>query len=309
MTSESPTLLVLAAGMGSRYGGLKQLEAVGPAGETLMDYAIYDAVRAGFSRVVFLIRRDIAEVFETQIGSRYVGRVEVVYAYQELGDLPEGFSVPEERERPWGTGHATWAAREVVGDSPFAVINADDFYGAETFSHLLESLAESYGADVSGKFFCSMAGFRLAETLSDHGNVSRGVCATSGGLLKNVSEWTGIGRGPEGTVSGVSSEGQRRALTGEETASMNVWGFPAGVFPLLEKSFVSFLNEVGDMTKDEFYLPSAVDEWIRQDLATVRVRQTPCRWMGVTYKEDKPLVMEALSELVAEGAYPAKLWG
>jgi len=309
MTSESPTLLVLAAGMGARYGGLKQLEAVGPNGETLMDYAIYDAVRAGFSRVVFLIRRDIAEVFETQIGSRYAGRVEVSYAYQELDDLPEGFAVPEERERPWGTGHATWAAREVVGDSPFAVINADDFYGAETFSRLSESLAESEGAVPSGKLSCSMAGFRLSETLSEHGNVSRGVCTTTDGFLNTVSEWTGIGRGSEGTVSGISSEGQRRALTGEETASMNVWGFPAGVFPFLEKSFVSFLNEVGDVTKDEFYLPSAVDDWIKQDLASVRVRPTPCRWMGVTYKEDKPRVIEALAALVSEGAYPAKLWG
>jgi len=309
MTSESPTLLVLAAGMGSRYGGLKQLEAVGPNGETLMDYAIYDAVRAGFSRVVFLIRREIAEVFETQVGSRYAGRVEVAYAYQELDDLPEGFAVPEERERPWGTGHATWAAREVVGDSPFAVINADDFYGAETFSRLSESLAESDGGDALGKLFCSMAGFRLSETLSEHGNVSRGVCSTSDGLLKTVSEWTGIGREIDGTVTGINPTGQRCALTGEETASMNVWGFPAGVFPLLEKSFVSFLNEVGDVTKDEFYLPSAVDEWIHQDLASVRVRQTPCRWMGVTYKEDKPRVIEALADLVAEGAYPSKLWG
>ncbi len=308
MTSESPTLLVLAAGMGARYGGLKQLEAVGPNGETLMDYAIYDACRAGFSRVVFLIRRDISEVFETQIGSRYAGRVEVAYAYQELDDLPEGFAVPEERERPWGTGHATWAAREVVGDSPFAVINADDFYGAETFSRLSESLAESDGGGASGKLFCSMAGFRLSETLSEHGNVSRGVCATTDGFLNTVSEWTGISKGPEGTVSGISSEGQRRDLTGEETASMNVWGFPAGVFPLLEKSFVSFLNAVGDVTKDEFYLPSAVDDWIKQDFATVRVRPTPCRWMGVTYKADKPRVIEALAALVAEGAYPAKLW-
>ena len=303
MTSETPTLLVLAAGMGARYGGLKQLEAVGPDGETLMDYAIYDAVRAGFSRIVFLIRREIAEVFETQIGSRYAGRVEVVYAFQELEDLPEGFTVPEERERPWGTGHATWAAREVVGDSPFAVINADDFYGAETFSRLSESLAESEGAVPSGKLSCSMAGFRLSETLSEHGNVSRGVCAITDGFLNTVSEWTGIGRGPEGTVSGINSEGQRLALTGEETASMNVWGFPAGVFPLLEKSFVSFLNEVGDVTKGEYYLPAAVDEWIRQDLASVRVQPTPCRWMGVTYKEDKPRVIEVLSALVAEGAW------
>ncbi len=308
MTSESPTLLVLAAGMGARYGGLKQLEAVGPNGETLMDYAIYDAVRAGFSRVVFLIRQDIAEVFETQIGSRYVGRVEVVYAYQELDDLPVGFAVPEGRERPWGTGHATWAARKVVGDSSFAVINADDFYGAETFSRLTESLAESYEFGSSGQLSCFMAGFRLSETLSEHGNVSRGVCAIMDGFLNTVSEWTGIARGPEGTVSGINSEDQRHALTGEETASMNVWGFPAGVFPLLEKSFISFLREVGDVTKDEFYLPSAVDEWIKQDLATVRVRPTPCRWMGVTYKEDKPRVIEALSALVAEGAYPAKLW-
>ena len=310
MTSESPspTLLVLAAGMGARYGGLKQLEAVGPAGETLMDYAIYDAVRAGFSRVVFLIRRDISEVFRTQVGSRYAGHVEVTYAYQELEDLPEGFEAPEERERPWGTGHATWAARNEVGDSPFAVINADDFYGAETFSRLSESLSEPDGRVGSG-FSCSMAGFRLSETLSEHGLVSRGVCSTKDGFLKTVSEWTGIGCEPDGTVTGITPTGQRCALTGDETASMNVWGFPSGVFTLLEKSFVSFLERVENLAKDEFYLPSAVDEWIKQDLATVRIRTTPCRWMGVTYKEDKPRVIEALAALVSEGAYPAKLLG
>ena len=309
MISETPTLLVLAAGMGARYGGLKQLASVGPSGETLMDYAVYDAVRSGFSRVVFLIRRDIADVFETQIGSRYSGHAEVAYAFQELSDLPDGFSVPDERERPWGTGHATWAAREVVGDAPFAVINADDFYGAETFRRLSESVSEAEPSDPSEKLSCSMAGFRLSETLSDHGTVSRGVCETSDGYLTAVAEWTGIGRDPDGVVSGFNGTGERRPLTGEETASMNVWGFPSGAFPLLEKSFAAFLAGSTDLSTSEFYLPVAVDEWIRQGRAAVRVRQTPCRWMGVTYKEDRPRVIEALARLTEEGAYPDNLWG
>ena len=308
MTTDRPTLLVLAAGLGARYGGLKQLEAVGPSGETLMDYAVYDALQAGFSRIVFLIRRDIAEAFKSQVGSRYSGTVDVDYAFQDLSDLPEGFSVPSGRERPWGTGHATWAAREVVGDSPFAVINADDFYGAETFQRLAESFSPSESEASADKLSCAMAGFRLSETLSEHGTVSRGVCDTSEGFLRAVAEWTGIKSDSTGVVTGINGTGTRRQLTGEETASMNVWGFPSGIFPLLEKSFAGFLARSEDLSVAEFYLPAAVDEWIHEGVATVRVRPTPCRWLGVTYKEDKPRVIEVLARMTREGAYPENLW-
>ena len=307
MTSETPTLLVLAAGLGARYGGLKQLESVGPGGETLMDYAVYDAVRSGFGRVVFLIRRDIADAFEQQIGSRYSGQVAVDYAFQELSDLPDGFSVPDGRERPWGTGHAAWAARDVVGDAPFAVINADDFYGAETFQRLAENFSDNDVFTPSDKLTCAMAGFRLSETLSEHGTVSRGVCETTDGYLGAVAEWTGIGRDAAGQISGFNGTGKRRPLAGDETASMNVWGFPKGVF--LEKSFANFLLASEDLSTAEFYLPVAVDEWIHEGSATVRVRQTPCRWLGVTYKEDRPRVIEALARLVEDGVYPENILG
>lgn len=307
--SPAPTLLVLAAGLGSRYGGLKQLEAVGPSGETLMDYAVYDALRAGFGRVVFLIRRDIDEAFRSQIGSRYAGSVEVDYAYQSLDDLPAAFSPPPGRVRPWGTGHAAWAARDVVGTASFAVINADDFYGAETFQRLAESFASGQASASSSALTCFMAGFRLDETLSENGSVARGVCETEDGCLRSVAEWTGIAPDVSGSITGTNAQGEPGSLTGRETVSMNVWGFPPGVFPLLEESFTAFLAASPDLSVGEFYLPAAVDDWIRAKRAVVNVRQTSCRWMGVTYKEDKPRVAQALAKLTQEGAYPEKLFG
>lgn len=314
MTSEAqaptaaPTLLVLAGGLGSRYGGLKQLEAVGPSGETLMDYAVYDALRAGFRRIVFLIRREIDEAFRSQIGSRYSGNLEVDYAHQSLDDLPVNFTTPPERIRPWGTGHATWAARDVVGTDSFAVINADDFYGLETFQRLAESFSSAQSYASADFLTCFMAGFRLDETLSENGSVARGICQTEDGCLRSVEEWTGIATDSSGSITGTNTRGEPGSLTGLETASMNVWGFPPGIFPLLEKSFAAFLARSDDLSAAEFYLPAAVDEWIHEGLATVRVRPTPCRWLGVTYKEDKPKVIEVLAEMTREGAYPKNLW-
>ena len=303
MTSNKAALLVLAAGMGSRYGGLKQLDPVGPNGETIMDYSIHDARQAGFTRVVFLIREEISEIFKERIGSKYSGTIEVSYAFQEKNDLPYGYNCPEGRERPWGTGHAVWSARKELSNSPFAVINADDFYGAETFHALYQQFSDSSIAS-SNLLNCAMVGFRLAETISEHGAVSRGICKTEDGYLKNVEEWTGIQGNP---ILGTNSPGKEGGLTGEELVSMNVWAFPSVVFEFLEKSFVEFLNTLSDPANEEFYLPFAVDQWINQGIAKVQVREAKCRWMGVTYKEDKPRVQESIAQLVLDGIYCSPL--
>ena len=263
MTSEyndSPSLLVLAAGLGSRYGGLKQLEQIGPNGETLMDYSIYDARKAGFTRVVFLIREEMQKQFEEQVGSKYEGILKVDYAYQNKNDLPNGFVCPPERERPWGTGHAVWSARSSLGDTAFAVINADDYYGAETFEVLLQSFTKMDETDLE-KNLLSMVGFRLSETLSEHGVVSRGICKESNGFLESVEEWTKIGGDP---LIGLNGLGQKCALDGTEIVSMNVWGFPSTVIHLLEEEFNRFLTKIkkGDLTS-EFYLPAAIDAGIK----------------------------------------------
>ena len=307
MTSESinsPTLLVLAAGLGSRYGGLKQLEQIGPSGETLMDYSIHDAKNAGFSRVIFLIREEMREQFEAQVGSKYEGILEVSYAYQDKNDLPAGFTCPSERERPWGTGHAVWAARDALGDSSFAVINADDFYGAETFEVLMQSFQKM---DQEENNLFSMVGFRLSETLSEHGVVSRGICQESDGYLKSVEEWTKIGGAP---LVGLNSAGIEGNLKGSEIVSMNVWGFPPAVIKLLEKEFIRFLEkkETEDLTS-EFYLPAAVDAGIHNGEAKVLVYPASCSWMGVTYQEDKDRNVESIAALVQEGKYPSPLFG
>jgi NDP-sugar pyrophosphorylase family protein len=308
MTSESinsPTLLVLAAGLGSRYGGLKQLEQIGPAGETLMDYSIHDAKNAGFSRVIFLIREEMREQFEAQVGSKYEGILEVSYAYQDKNDLPAGFTCPPERERPWGTGHAVWAARDALGDNSFAVINADDFYGAETFEVLIQSFQKMDQEEDNNLF--SMVGFRLSETLSEHGVVSRGICQESDGYLESVEEWTKIGGTP---LVGLNSAGIEGSLKGSEIVSMNVWGFPPAVIKLLEKEFIRFLEKkVTEDLTSEFYLPAAVDAGIHNGEAKVLVYPASCSWMGVTYQEDKDRVIESIAALVQKGNYPSPLFG
>ena len=307
MTSESgnsPTLLVLAAGMGSRFGGLKQLEQIGPSGETLMDYSIHDAKNAGFSRVVFLIREEMREQFEAQVGRKYEGLLKVNYAYQDKNDLPSGFTCPLARERPWGTGHAVWAARKVLGDNSFAVINADDFYGAETFEVLIQSFQKM--DEDGGENIFSMVGFRLSETLSEHGVVSRGICQESDGYLESVEEWNKIGGTP---LLGLNSRGIEGNLTGSEIVSMNVWGFPPAVIKLLETELIRFLdrNGSGNLTS-EFYLPAAVDAGIHNREARVLVYPASCSWMGVTYQEDKDRVIESIAALVDQGKYPSPLF-
>lgn len=293
-----PTLLVLAAGMGSRYGGLKQIDPVGPSGETVLDYAVFDAVRAGFRRVVFVIRRDFDGVFREQIAAKYAGRIAVDYVYQSLDAVPSGFALPPEREKPWGTGHAVWCARNAV-HGPFAVINADDFYGADSFAQLAGFLQQT-AAEGGRPGDFAMVGFRLANTLSEHGAVSRGVCAVSpGAQLLTITERTGIL---------ASDVGPGRAYSGDEIVSMNCWGFGPAVFTWLDRQFSEFLGLHGHEPKAEFYLPAAVSTMIRRNEANVRVLATAASWFGVTFREDKPRVVAALAELIAQRAYPSKLF-
>jgi NDP-sugar pyrophosphorylase family protein len=298
----SLTLVVLAAGMGSRYGGLKQIDPVGPAGETVLDYAVFDARRAGFSRVVFVIRRDFEALFRDSIGARYADRVEVNYVFQAVDALPAGFISPAAREKPWGTGHALWCARAAVPGN-FAVINADDFYGADSFRQLACFLTPARPSEVA------LVGFTLANTLSEHGAVSRGVCAVDrGGSLQEIVEHTGILP---------TDVGPGRKFSGAEVVSMNCWGFTPAIFEGLDRQFRSFLAPLGlgaapagagpDSLKAEFYLPAAVSALVAEGQATVRVLPTASSWFGVTYREDKPRVEAALRTLIAAGEYPAAL--
>jgi len=295
LTAMAPTLLVLAAGMGSRYGGLKQIDPVGPTGETVLDYAVFDARRAGFGRVVFVIRRDFEKLFREKIGARYEGRIAIDYVFQSLDALPAGFTVPAGREKPWGTGHAVWCARDAVREN-FAAINADDFYGADSFVQLANFLGETHGAQAA------MVGFRLANTLSEHGAVSRGVCeADAAGALRSIAERTGI-------LAGEVGAGPGKKFSGDELVSMNCWGFTPALFGALDAQLREFLAASGGDAKAEFYLPAAVSEQIARGQASVRVLPTASAWFGVTYREDKPRVTAAIAELVRRGVYPEKLF-
>ena len=296
----APTLLVLAAGMGSRYGGLKQLDPVGPAGETLLDYSVHDALRAGFDRVVFLIRRDIEKEFRAMIGARYEGKVSVGYAFQQLDDLPPGFTAPSGRTKPWGTAHAVWCAREAIA-APFVAINADDFYGADSFRQMGVFLSAvdtfAHPADFA------MAGYRLDKTLSEHGTVARGICDVGAdGLLRGVEEFTDLTRRADGVIASGD-----RTFAPDTPVSMNFWGFTPQIFPLLDNVLREFLTQHAASEKAECYIPSAVADMITADEATVRVLPTDADWFGVTYREDRPRVVESIAKLVAAGTYPAGL--
>ncbi len=299
-----PTLLILAAGMGSRYGGLKQLDAMGPSGEVVLDYSVYDAIRAGFGKVVFVIRRAFEEQFRTQIGAKFQDRIQVEYAFQELTDLPEGFSVPEGREKPWGTAHAVLAAAPVINE-PFLMINADDFYGRDAFEKIARELVAPKPQD--GKSHYSMVGFYLKNTLSDNGSVARGVCTTNpDGTLASVTEMTKIVPTPNGAENQETDPPVK--LTGDEVVSMNFFGFDADVFSRLRESFARFLAERGTELKSECYMPQELDGYIRAGVADVRVLETTGKWFGVTYPADKPDVIASIQSLVNAGDYPASLW-
>lgn len=300
-----PTLLVLAAGMGSRYGGLKQMDPMGPSGETVLDYSVFDALRAGFGRVVFIIREDFAEVFKQTVGARFGDRVQVDYVFQQLADLPAGFTVPEGRAKPWGTAHAVRAARDAVKE-PFAVINADDFYGRDAYRVAAGFLTKEGPAD--GKSHYAMVGYPLINTLSDHGDVNRGICSTdAGGLLTGVEEYVKIEREADGVVRGNALDGSRKAVAEDGPVSMNFWAFGADFMTALEEEFTAFLTAFGQVEKSECYIPTVVDALIRAGKADCRVLETTSHWFGVTYPEDKPHVVESIKALVAAGEYPEQL--
>lgn len=293
-----PTLLILAAGMGSRYGGLKQLDAMGPMGETMLDYAVQDAISAGFAKIVFVIRRDFEAEFHKHISSRYDARIDLQFAYQSLEDLPAGFTPPPARTKPWGTAQAIYAARNIIAE-PFAVINADDFYGKESYEILAKQLSEEDPTTLS----ISMVGYQLAKTLSPHGSVNRGVCQLHKNKLKTVEEYTNIAANAAGVVIGKNLKGDRQVLSSHTVVSMNCWGFTPQIFAAIEAHFIAFLKERGSEMKSECYIPTVVDELIHTGQAECQVMLTCSPWFGVTYPEDKERVVASLKELCESGQY------
>ena len=297
-----PTLVIMAAGMGSRYGGIKQIDPMGPSGEIILDYSVRDAAESGFGRVVFIIRKDIEKAFREIIGTRFEGKIDVAYVFQELDNLPADFTVPEGREKPWGTGQAILACRDTVKE-PFVVINADDFYGQEAFREGIRGLAALNPETLEG----FLVGYRLFNTLSPHGDVTRGVCELKNGNLTGVTERFKIRKNDAGVVE-YQVEGIHYPMTGDELASMNFWGFTPALFPILETRFIEFLKESGTGLKTEYLIPSEIDSFISSGRMTVNVLKTDATWFGVTYPEDKSAVKSILKSLVEKGVYPSPLW-
>ena len=289
------TLLIMAAGMGSRYGGLKQLDSVGPNGETIIDYSVYDAIRAGFNKVVFIIRREFEKEFKSQITNKYEGSMKVEFAFQELSNLPDGFECPPDRQKPWGTGHAILSAADLIQE-PFVVINGDDFYGIESYQ-----IVSDYYKNEGDMF--TMVAYELGNTLSEFGGVTRGLCTFNNDLLSTVIETSNLER----SESGVSSD-RNLELDGSEPVSMNVWGFTPDLFPYLRSMFNDFLKLEGKELKSEFFIPSVVNNLIQSNIKAVKVLKTGSSWFGVTYKEDKPHVVNKIKSLVDNHEYPLKLF-
>lgn len=300
-----PTLLVLAAGLGSRYGGFKQIDPVGPNGEILLDYAVYDAWRAGFGRVVFVINAELESSFREHFGPRVSTKIDVAFAHQRLDDLPAGFDLAPERRKPWGTGHAIRAARHVIAE-PFAAINADDFYGRSSYQALADFLGH---AGQGSPLPFAMVAFRLANTLSKHGSVARGVCTVgSASLLANVVERTRIEACPDGGARFLDDAGAWQPLDDDVPVSMNIWGFTPGIFPALETEFAEFLRAKAQDPKAEFFIPSVVDALIKRGVCRTTVLHSDEHWFGMTYREDRAEVSGRIAELTAAGIYPAPLW-
>ena len=285
----------MAAGMGSRYGGLKQLDPVGPSGETIIDYSVYDAIRSGFNKIVFIIRKDFEKEFRSQITDKYQDRIKVEFAFQDLNDLPQGFTCPEGRIKPWGTGHAILTASELIQE-PFVAINGDDFYGYESF----KIVADYYQGE--GATF-SMVAFQLDKTLSEFGGVTRGLCTVRTDLLDTVVETGDLMR----TEDGISSD-REIELDGSEPVSMNVWGFTPDLFKHLKAMFIDFLDKEGGEMKSEYLIPTVVNNLIRSGQKQVHVLRTSSKWLGVTYKEDKPIVSQQIQELIDDDTYPKQLF-
>jgi NDP-sugar pyrophosphorylase family protein len=291
--------------MGSRYGGLKQMDPMGPNGETVLDYSVYDAIRAGFGRVVFIIREDFAEAFRQGVGSRFADVIEVDYAFQKLDDLPEGFTVPEGRTKPWGTAHAIRAARHLVHGS-FAVINADDFYGSDAYVRAAEFLGTPRAENDKAHY--AMIGYPLVNTLSDHGDVNRGICTRNDdNLLTGVEEYVKIEREADGVVRGNALDGTRKQVCEVSPVSMNFWAFSHCFIDHLEAEFTDFLKKFGHVEKSENYIPTVVDALIRSGKADCAVLDTTSHWFGVTYPEDKEHVVASIRRLIESGEYPADL--
>ena len=297
-----PTLLILAAGMGSRFGGLKQVEPVGPNGEAIIDYTIFDAIRAGFGKVVFVIRESFADAFKEKFEAKLSGKIDVEYVFQELDNLPEGFTLPEGREKPWGTAHAILVAKDVINE-PFCAINADDFYGEGAYRIMADFLNNA----VQEQTF-SMIGYQLKNTLSEHGSVSRGMCTVNeNDNLVKIVETHNIFKKEDAAVT-IAEDASETPLTGNERVSMNFWGFHPSIFKALESKFVKFLETEIDKPKSEMYIPSVVFEMIEDKEVEVKVLEANSPWFGVTYQEDKPIVVNKIRSLIEEGVYPKKLW-
>lgn len=296
-----PTLLILAAGLGSRYGSLKQIESIGPSGEAIIDYSVYDAIRAGFGKVVFVIKKDIEKDFRENLLNRFENRINTEYVFQELDMLPEGYSLPPERKKPWGTAHAIMISGQAI-TTPFAAINADDFYGSEAFTELATALS----GKKKGTDYC-MIGYKLRNTLSEHGTVSRGVCdIDSDGFLRSVSELTKIKRLNNNIV--YYKNDKPLNLDEDLTVSMNMWGFTTDIFQQIRDRFSSFLSEnINDPTA-EFYIPTLVDQLIREKAARVKVINCDASWFGITYREDRDAARKSILQKIETGEYPRKLW-
>ncbi len=298
-----PTLVVLAAGMGSRYGGLKQMDPIGPHDELILDYSIYDAIRAGFGKIVFVIRRKFEDAFKEKIGSKFAHLTEIAYVFQELDTHLNGFTLPPDRKKPWGTGHAILVAKDEV-DAPCAVINADDYYGVDSFKSIAGFLS---GPETNANHY-TMVGFTLRNTLSEHGTVARGICDLEDNRqLKHVSECTGIAKNGQGATYN-DETGIEQTLTGDEVVSMNLWGFHPSIFDHLTHDFETFLKTSGHLPTSELYIPSVVDNLIQTEQVRVSVLRSDSAWFGVTYQEDKAQVQSKVAELIQQGVYPESLW-
>jgi len=300
-----PTLLILAAGMGSRYGGLKQVDPVGPNGEAIIDYSTYDAISDGYGKVVFVIRESFAEAFKETFEEKLAGKIKTEYVFQELESMvPKGIQIHSDRKKPWGTGHAVLVAKDVINE-PFVVINADDYYGPNAYRMIPEYLDEVSG--LSTPYYC-MVGYGLKNTLSEHGYVSRGICQTnSEGFLETVVERTHIEK-TDGKIVTQLSEDDFMELTGDEVVSMNIWGFTPSYFHYLEKYFNEFIHNNADNPKGEFYIPYVVNDLIEKGDIKLKVLQSKDKWFGVTYKEDKDLAVQNIRQLIEKEVYPEKLW-